>query len=53
MVISRISVAESQTFLFAELPQRRGARRNGCFCRLVSTLSQYELVLMCACMVNV
>ena len=26
-----ISVAESQTFLLAKRPQRRGARRNGCF----------------------
>ena len=26
-----ISVAESQTFLLVNLPQRRGARRNGCF----------------------
>ena len=29
-----ISVAESQTFLLAKRPQRRGARRNGCFRRL-------------------
>ena len=29
-----ISVAESQTFLRAERPQRRRARRNGCFRRL-------------------
>ena len=29
-----ISVAESQTFLRAKLPQRRRARRNGCFRRL-------------------
>ena len=27
----RISVAESQTFLSAKRPQRRRARRNGCF----------------------
>ena len=26
-----ISVAESQTFLLAKRPQRRGARRKGCF----------------------
>ena len=29
-----ISVAESQTFLCAKRPQRRRARRNGCFHRL-------------------
>ena len=29
-----ISVAESQTFLLAKRPQRRRARRNGCFRRL-------------------
>ena len=29
-----ISVAESQTFLRAKRPQRRRARRNGCFRRL-------------------
>ena len=29
-----ISVAESQTILRAKRPQRRRARRNGCFCRL-------------------
>ena len=29
-----ISVAESQTFLLAKSPQRRRARRNGCFRRL-------------------
>ena len=28
-----ISVAEAQTFLLAKSPQRRGARRNGCFRR--------------------
>ena len=28
-----ISVAEAQTFLLAKRPQRRGARRNGCFRR--------------------
>ena len=32
-----ISAAESQTFLLAKLPQRRRARRNGCFRRLVMT----------------
>ena len=30
-----ISVTESQTFLLAKRPQRRRARRNGCFRRLV------------------
>ena len=30
-----ISVAESQTFLRAKRPQRRRARRNGCFRRLI------------------
>ena len=30
-----ISVAESQTFLPAKRPQRRRARRNGCFRKLV------------------
>ena len=34
-----ISVAESQTFLLAKRPQRRRARRNGCFRRL------FQLVL--------
>ena len=29
-----ISVAESQTFILAKRPQRRRARRNGCFRRL-------------------
>ena len=29
-----ISVAESQTFFRAKRPQRRRARRSGCFCRL-------------------
>ena len=29
-----ISVSESQTFLRAKRPQRRRARRNGCFRRL-------------------
>ena len=32
----RISVAESQTFLSAKRPQRRRARRNGCFRSLKS-----------------
>ena len=30
-----ISVAESQTYLLAKLPKRRGATRNGCSGRLV------------------
>ena len=34
-----ISVAKSQTFLLAKRPQRRRARRNGCFRRLLSLLS--------------
>ena len=34
-----ISVAESQTFLRAKRPQRRRARRNGCFRRLVCSSS--------------
>ena len=29
------SVAESQTFLLAKCPKSRGARRNGCFRRLL------------------
>ena len=33
-----ISVAESQKFLLAKRPQRRGARRNYCFRRLVPIL---------------
>ena len=31
-----ISVAETQTFLNAKRPQRRGARRDGCYRRLAS-----------------
>ena len=42
-----ISVAESQTFLFAKRPQRRRARRNGCFRRLLThhfkTKAQFPL----------
>ena len=38
-----ISVAESQTFLLAKRPQRRGARRNGCFRRLVSSQNNYKV----------
>ena len=34
-----ISVAESQTFLRAKRPQRRRARRNGCFRRLPKNAS--------------
>ena len=33
-----ISVAESQTFLLAKRPQRRGARRNGCFRSYVASI---------------
>ena len=40
-----ISVAESQTFLRAKRPQRRRARRNGCFRRLLTTLPLGRLSL--------
>ena len=33
-----VSVTESQTFLFAKSCQRRGARRNGCYGRLIPPL---------------
>ena len=33
-----ISVTESQTFLFAKSCQRQGARRNGCYGRLIPSL---------------
>jgi len=33
-----ISVAESQTFLRVKRPQRQGARRNVCFCKLYTGL---------------
>ena len=37
-----ISVAESQTFLLAKRAQRQGARRNGCFRRLVNSRPDYK-----------
>ena len=37
-----ISTAESQTFLRAKRPQRRRARRNGCFRRLVKIKEQLQ-----------
>ena len=40
-----IAVAESQTFLRAQHPQRRRARRNGCFRRLVHTLTLVSIHL--------
>ena len=40
-----ISAAESQTFLRAKRPQRRRARRNGCFRRLKNSLKiQRDLI---------
>ena len=39
-----ISVAESQTFLRAKRPQRRRARRNGCFRRLTNSVVYYVYV---------
>ena len=38
VTLYRISVAESRTFLRVKRPQRRRARRNGCFRRLISDL---------------
>ena len=44
-----ISAAESQTFLRAKRSQRRRARRNGCFRRLVlSVLSRNQNVIFMA-----
>ena len=40
-----ISSPESQTFLCAKRPQRQRARRNGCFRRLLTTLSFGRLSL--------
>ena len=40
-----ISSPESQTFLCAKRPQRQRARRNGCFRRLLTTLSLGRLSL--------
>ena len=37
-----ISASESQTFLRAKRPQRRRARRNGCFRRLGITVTEKE-----------
>ena len=37
-----ISVAETQTFILAKRPQRRGAWRNGCFRRLIAEEKQCE-----------
>ena len=47
-----ISVAESQTFLLSKRPQRGGARRNGCFRRVISHIKITETYLK-TCKVNV
>ena len=39
--MTTISVAESQTFLLVKRPQRRRARRNGCFCRVIPVSSEF------------
>ena len=43
---SGISVTETQTFLPAKRPKRRGARRNGCFRRLARPL--FSTIRACA-----